>query len=349
MASETSTHVFRRGWLLWLVAVLALWSCSRDSGAAGGGESAAKPTQVLRVARSKQLTALAVLELRGGLEKKLAPLGFGVEWLDFLAGPQQFEAFNSGALDLTFTAESPPLFAQAARGPVVYLAATARNGALVSLVVPPSANTHSIADLKGKRIGFQKSSIGHYLAIKALEGAGLRIEDVEQVNLAPPDASAALTKQSIDAWFIWEPFVTRAVQTGIGRVLLDGAQLRDTTNFVTTSRSFAEQHPDVLRAYLEALQAEEDWCAAHKHEVAKLLSPRLAIDVPTLESMHDKTRFGLYPISEQDRQKQQEVADMWLSHGFLPLKLDVSTGFLPAERYAALVPAVLAARAQAGR
>jgi len=38
---------------------------------------------VVRLARSKQLTALAVLEVHGGLERSLKPLGFKVQWLDF--------------------------------------------------------------------------------------------------------------------------------------------------------------------------------------------------------------------------------------------------------------------------
>ncbi|MET0389970.1 MAG: aliphatic sulfonate ABC transporter substrate-binding protein [Polyangiales bacterium] len=322
----------------WIV-VLGLSACSGGSRSDHGAQP--KPERIVRIARSKQLTALAMLEVHGQLEQALTPLGVAVQWADFPAGPQQFEAFNAGALDLTYTAESPPLFAQAARSPVVYLAATARNGALVSLLVPPNSPARSIADLKGKRIAFQRASIGHYLTIRALEQAGLSPADVTQVNLAPTDAIGALTKGDVDAWFIWEPFVTRAVSAGIGRVLLDGRELRDTTNFITVRREFAEQHPDVLRIYLEKLQAEEQWCAANKHEMAEQLSPRLGIDVAILERMHDRTKFGVFPITEHDRKKQQEVADMWLKYGFIPSGTDVQSGFLAADKYATLVPAAL--------
>src|SRR5690606_35613818 len=114
---------------------------------------------------------------------------------------QQFEAFNSGALDLAITAESPPVFAQAARGPVAYLAKTAVHGALVSLLVPSGSPVTSIAELKGKKVAFQKASIGHYLLVKALGEVGLTLADVESVNLAPPDANVALSQSRVDAWF----------------------------------------------------------------------------------------------------------------------------------------------------
>jgi sulfonate transport system substrate-binding protein len=323
--------------------VVLLWSVLSTVGCGGQAapaatEPAAQATHVLRIARSKQLTGLAALEAHGGLERGLAPLGFKVQWLEFLAGPQQFEAFNSGALDLATTAESPPVFSQAAHGPVAYVARTATNGALVSLVVPASSPVHSVADLKGKKVAFQKSSIGHYLTYKALERAGLQASDIQAVNLAPPDANVALTQSRIDAWFIWEPFVTRATLARTGRVLVNGADLRDTTNFYTATTQFAQQHPDVLRVFLERLHEEEKWCAEHPQELAELLATKLGLDVPTAVAMHGQTTWGVFPLTESDVQKQQEVADTWLRLGFLPGKIDVRPGFIAPDLYKKIVP-----------
>jgi sulfonate transport system substrate-binding protein len=63
------------------------------------------------------------------------------------------------------------VFAQAAHGPVAYIGETAPNGSLVSLIVPAQSSVRSVADLKGKKVAFQKASIGHYLLIKALAQA----------------------------------------------------------------------------------------------------------------------------------------------------------------------------------
>jgi sulfonate transport system substrate-binding protein len=326
---------------------LAVLLCAACSGAPSSNNAApAAETHVLRIARSKQLTALAALEAHGTLEQGLKPLGFTVQWLEFLAGPQQFEAFNAGALDLATTAESPPVFAQAARGPVAYIAKTATNGALVSLVVPAQSPVRTVADLKGKKVAFQKSSIGHYLLIKALEQQGLKITDVESVNLAPPDANVALSQSRVDAWFIWEPFVTRATHAGTGRVILNGAKLRDTTNFYTATTTFAKEHPAVLSVFLDRLHEQEEWCEKHPREVAELLATKLGLDVPTAIAMHGQTSWGVFPVTEYDVQKQQEVADTWFRLGFLPNKLDVRSGFLTPEQYSKIVPpSVLHARA----
>jgi sulfonate transport system substrate-binding protein len=331
----------------WLRAVAALGAClmclacSRKPGPSSEATPKQEPAHVFRIVRPKQLVSLSVLEKQATLEKDLAPLGFTVEWLEFAAGPQQLEALNAGALDIALTAESPPVFVQAAQaegGSLVYLATTPSNGKTVSLLVHDGSPIKTIADLKGKKVAFQKASIGHYLLVKALESVGLKLTDVESVFLPPPDANAAFSAGSVDAWIIWEPFPTRIIEGHLGHVLFDGDKLRDTANFYTTARAFVDAHSDVLKIFLADEHRTEAWCAAHPQEMAELLTPTLLIDVPTLLKMHEKYQFGVLPITESGIVKQQEVADLWFRLGFLPRKVDVRTGFLPLAQYAALMP-----------
>lgn len=292
----------------------------------------------VRIVRSKQLTALAMLEKQGSLDKALQPLGFKVKWTEFAAGPQQLEALKVGSLDIASTAESPPIFAQASGTPLVYLATTPSNGKPVALLVPKDSLAQSIADLKGKKIAAQKASIGHYLLIKALEKAGLTLNDVESVFLPPPDANVAFTQGRVDGWFIWDPFITRTEKSGAGRVLLDGENLRDTTNFYSTNRDFYKAHPDVIKVFLEELQKAEIYTRDHPKEVAQALAPVTQLPPDILETMHGKYKYGLRPITEQIIAKQQEVANLWYSLKLIPKKVNVREGFLTPEEYAKFTP-----------
>lgn len=322
--------------LLLLGALVLLCGCSKGATAAEGRPANGKE-RVFRVVRPKQLTALSVLEKRGSLERALEPLGVAVKWLEFAAGPQQLEALNAGELDLASTAESPPVFAQAADGPVVYLATQAPSGRATSCLVTPNSGIKTVADLKGKKIAFQKASIGHYLLLRALAREGLSIADVQPVFLPPPDAQAAFSQKQVDAWLIWEPFGTRAVHNGTGRVLFDGGGgLRDTGNFYTTSRAFYEHSADVLKIFLAELRRAEAWSSAHPREMAELLTSELLIDVPTLLEMHKKYDFAVLPITDAIIQKQQAVADLYFGLGYLPKQVDVKSGFLSQDQYAAL-------------
>jgi sulfonate transport system substrate-binding protein len=318
-----------------------LFGCSKGSSAGGQGSGTSGGTHVVRIVRSKQLTALAVLEKTGALATRLERGGFDVDWLEFAAGPQQLEALNAGSLDIALTAESPVIFAQAAGAPVAYLLTTGPSGKAVSLLVPADSTAKSMADLKGKRVACQKASIGHYLLVRALDDVGLTTRDVEWVFLPPPDASVAFSQKKVDAWFNWEPFVARAVENGVGRVLMDGERLKDSGSFYTTSRPFADAHPEILRAFVEELETAETWAKDHRHEMAELLSPSIQIEVPILERMHDEYTFGLLRVTDAVIANQQRIADMWFKLGSLPAKVDVRSGELSREQSLAIFPAGL--------
>ena len=75
--------------------------------------------KVVRIGFQKYGT-LILLKTKGLLEEKL-PLGYSVEWTEFPAGPQLLEALNVGSIDFGTTGEAPPIFAQAAGAPIVYV------------------------------------------------------------------------------------------------------------------------------------------------------------------------------------------------------------------------------------
>ena len=95
------------------VAALGRWPAAHAQ-SAGARET-------LRIGYQKYGT-LTVLKARGDLEKRLAPLGLDVQWTEFPAGPQLLEGLNVGSIDFGTVGEAPPIFAQAAGAPIVYLA-----------------------------------------------------------------------------------------------------------------------------------------------------------------------------------------------------------------------------------
>lgn len=100
---------------------------------------------------------LAVLKAQGSLEKKLAPLGFKVEWKEFPAGPQLLEALNAGGIDFGYTGAPPAVFAQAARANFVYVGAEPGGKTNEALFVLEKSPIRSVADLRGKRIALQRA------------------------------------------------------------------------------------------------------------------------------------------------------------------------------------------------
>ncbi|MEG2050034.1 MAG: ABC transporter substrate-binding protein, partial [Comamonas sp.] len=175
--SRVSTQLLkttRRQWLAGTAAsALALASGQLQAQPSNGAQ------RVLRVGHQKGW--LSILKNRGTLEKRLTPLGVSVRWVEFNAGPVQLEALNVGSIDFGDVGEAPPIFAQAAGAPLVYAGATVARPGLEAVIVPKGSAIRSVADLKGKRIAYNKGSNVHYFLVKLLEKHGLKYGDVQSV------------------------------------------------------------------------------------------------------------------------------------------------------------------------
>ena len=76
--------------------------------------------KVVRMGNQK-VGAYALMKARGILEERLKPLGYTVTWKEFPSGPQLLEGVKAGAVDFAHSGEAPPIFAQAAGAPLLYI------------------------------------------------------------------------------------------------------------------------------------------------------------------------------------------------------------------------------------
>ena len=302
-----------------LLILSGLAACGQAATGAPGQASKA----VLRVGYQKG-GSLPILKGKGTLEKRLNEQGVTVEWIEFAAGPPLLEALNTGSVDLGSTGQTPPIFAQAAGTPLVYIAAIAATPGGQALIVPRDSPISSVADLKGKKVAFAKGSSANLFIINVLQEAGLEYTDIEPVFLTPPDARAAFDGGSVDAWVIWDPYLTIARKATDARVLHDGATLTPTHSYYLAARTFAEQHPDILGVALEEIQTVEKWSAEHPKEVAETLAPVIGVDVAILEEVARRQSFGIEPISDALVAEQQSIADTFFNLGLIPKQITIS-------------------------
>jgi sulfonate transport system substrate-binding protein len=290
--------------------------------------NSSKPEQsqqsnVIRIGYQKYGT-LSILKSRGSLEKRLEPQKTSVQWLQFPAGPQLLEALNAGSIDFGHTGEAPPIFAQAAGAPLVYVANEPPNPKGEAILVPKDSPIKDVAGLKGKKVVFNKGSNVQYLVVEALTAAGLKYSDIQPVYLPPADARAVFEQGSVDAWAIWDPFFTVAKRATAARILKDGEGLVANREFYLAAKPFNDQYPDRTKAILEELQKVDEWARTQPTEVAKQLSPELGIDVATLEEVAKRRPYGVLPITDEVVIYQQKVADTFFDLKLLPKQVKVA-------------------------
>ena len=260
---------------------------------------------------------LVIARQQSTLEKHFNPQGIEVKWIEFSSGPPMMEAMNVGSVDYGAVGDSPPVFAQAAGAAIVYAAGQPiTNGQ--GILVPPNSTIRSIADLKGKRVGFTKGSSAHNVIVQTLEKAGLTYADITPVYLTPPDAGPAFANGSIDAWAIWDPYFAIGETKQNGRILVNASEITKTNSFYIANRGFANSHGPVLQQIIDVTSSTARWASAHRDEVAKSLSAvtGIALDIQTIAA--NRSSFAVGPITDDIIATQQGVADRFHKLGLIP-------------------------------
>jgi len=265
-----------------------------------------------------------VLKARGTLEKRLASQGVAVQWLEFPAGPQLLEGLNAGAIDVGTVGETPPIFAQAAGVDFVYIGNEPPAPHGEAIVVLPDSPIRTVAQLRGKKVAFNKGSNVHYLLVKALEHAGLTYADIQPVYLTPADARAAFVQRSVDAWVIWDPYLAAAERQLGARVVANGDGLVRNTQYYLAARKYAAAQPQVLRTLLDEVDAVDRWGRDNVPEVAAQLSPLVGLDAPTLEIALKRAGYGVQPITDATLAYQQKIADAFSTLKLIPARVTVA-------------------------
>jgi NitT/TauT family transport system substrate-binding protein len=184
-----------------------------------------------------------------------------VEPHSFNAGGDAVTAILSNSIDATFVGPNPTTnaFVQSHGQAIRVISGATSGGAL--LVVQPSVT--SIAGLKGKKIADPQLGATQDVALRwFLKSNGFAVDNAGggDVHVVPQDNSQTLTafKQGqIDGAWVPEPWASRLVIEGKGRVLVDERDLWPQGRFVTTNlivrTDFLQAHPARVKALLEGL------------------------------------------------------------------------------------------------
>ncbi|GAW93686.1 ABC transporter substrate-binding protein [Calderihabitans maritimus] len=142
---------------------------------------------------------------------------FELELVKFSSWPELTEALNSGQIQAGITMFELAMVSKQRGIPNEIVLLSHRNGDV--LVVNKEIN--DIRELKGKLVAIPHRLSGHNILLyKALRENGIDYDEVEKVEMAPPDMPAALARGEIAGYIVAEPFGAQSVVSGTGKVLL---------------------------------------------------------------------------------------------------------------------------------
>ena len=208
---------------------------------------------------------------RGEFEKLLAKDGIKVEWLGpFPNHAPTLQAVTGGTADFSFGGSTTPALAAIIAGsPLVFTQFVVYEPRTTAIIARDDSGINKVEDLVGKSVAVNRSGLGEFLLVAALEKHKVDRSKVKFVYLNPPDAAPALASGKVDAWSMWSPGVDIArLDYKAHDIFLEGRDLEfqiDYTSYLTT-RKFAAENPALVRAVNDAFRAEGKWISENSKE-----------------------------------------------------------------------------------
>jgi len=229
--------------------------------------------------------AVCADELRIGTWKTaqtIAPFYYGdfvskkdkINVYPFTNPADQKNALLAGSLDMCGTTVAHAIHSASMGQPVVMVAALCNKCS--ALVVRKNAGIETVADLKGKRIGYVPGTMHEILLRETLSRSGLSVKtDASLLRIDFFDMGLALSRGSIDAFLSGEPFPAQAVEKGYGKILAypyyDEA-VGDINAGMLVTRNFAQKHPQKVQKMVTAHARATRYLARHPDQWLKRAS-----------------------------------------------------------------------------
>ncbi|WOE31290.1 MULTISPECIES: taurine ABC transporter substrate-binding protein [unclassified Acinetobacter] len=181
-----------------------------------------------------------------------------IEWKKFDTGADVVNALASGDVDIGNLGTSPFTAAVSRDVPIAVFFIAAKLGHSEALVVSHRSGITQAKDLIGKTIAVPFVSTAHYSLLSALKHWNIAPSQVNIINLRPSEISAAWQRGDIDATYVWEPALSKALLSG--KVLTDSQQVADwgapTFDLWAVRQDFAEKNPEFLKAFVQSSLAK---------------------------------------------------------------------------------------------
>lgn len=268
---------------------------------------------------------------RGELEKRLAQDGVKVEWIGpFPNHAPTLQATTGGSADFGFGGSTTPaLAAMIAGSPLVFTQFVIYEPRTTAIIAKRSSGINRVEDLVGKSVAVNRSGLGEFLLVAALEKHKVDRSRVNVVYLNPPDAAPALASGKVDAWSMWSPGVDIArFAYDAHDIFNEGRDLEFMIDFSSyvTRRRFAEENPDIVRALNAALQAETEWITANTVEAEAIAQQAGKYSDQVRDHFIGlKRKYRLYPVTDHAFLTDLQNAADWLTERrILPEKVTVS-------------------------
>lgn len=195
----------------------------------------------------------------------------------------------------------------------------------------------SLRDLRGRTFAVPNRFSNQYLVIrKLMEDQGVEPDEIDFVDMAPPDMPGALAAKAIDAYFVGEPHAAKAEFDGTGHVLYHAKDIwpHFISCVLVVSERLINERPELVRDLVRGIAESGEWAETHREDAAKVAAPYFRQDEKlvrfVLTQPPDRVSYRMLTPTDADLQL---IHDMALKAGILerPIRMEdlIDRSFIP--------------------
>ena len=282
-------------------------------------------------------TANQVAQMNEAYDKAM---GVDVEWRAFGNGNEMTQAMVSGDVQIAYSQGFVPFVVGTSSGAPLKLVGIAVTYAENDLCIArddSGITKENARKIEGKKVATQLGNVTHYKLLKTLEHLGVDASKVELVQMNPADAAVAMVRGDVVMGCAFGGAIDRMKE--VGKPLMTGAEQEavgiNTFDVVTVTNGFAEQHPDLVRKFLQVTHEANAAYLANPDSAYEIVSKAAGMDLAATKAM--MANFG-FPTAEEQlgenwlggglQAMTKGVADVMVSAGGMEKALDDYSGFV---------------------
>ena len=236
------------------------------------------------------------------------------------------EALKARKLDATFLLAPLAMVLREQGVPIRIVYLGHRDGSTV--MVAKSSTATSLRDLRGKTFARPSRFSNQYLVItKLMEDQGMTPDEINFVDMAPPDMPSALAAGAIDAYFVGEPHAAKAEVSGTGRVLYHAKDIwpRFVSCVLVVREELIRDKPEIVADLVRGIAESGEWAERNRLGAAKVAAPYFRQDQKLLEFVltqpPDRVSYRHLTPTDEDMKAIMKYA---IKAGILKKEIDLS-------------------------
>jgi len=238
----------------------------------------------------------------------------------FDAGPAEMDALAANQLDIGYVGVSPAILAAARKVELSVVAGVNLEGSALAA----SKNISSISDLKGKKVATPApGSIQYILMGMLLSGSKMSFGDLELFpgTIKPPDMAPALQTGRIDGYLVWEPFVSKSIVDGSGKVLAESKDIwaGHPCCVVVTRNDYMAKNDAIVAAVIRAHQKAVKFIESNPADAKAIAQKWTRLDASVIDVAFNRVKYT-YSINKDDVKRfVQQIIDLGTSGTIKPI------------------------------